>query len=208
LPSKRQPLAVGLTGGIGSGKTVVAAVLARLGARVISADDEAKALLASDPAVVRKITRLLGQRAYTSSGAPDRAYIASRIFSNPRERRRVNAVIHPAVIARTRRMIAAEKRRRSTPLVVVEAALIYEAGMERLFDAVVVVDSPVAVRAARIVERDGASRADALRRIRSQGSGREKAARADVVIRNRGDLRSLRAAGRFLFRLLAGPSRT
>jgi dephospho-CoA kinase len=208
LPNNRQPHAIGLTGGIASGKSVVAIVLAKLGARVISADDEAKSLLASDPAVVRKITRLLGPRAYTRSGTPDRAFIASRIFSNPRERRLVNAIIHPAVIARTRAMIAAEKRRRSTRLVVVEAALIYEAGMERLFDAVVVVDSPARVRAARIMARDGLSKADALRRLRSQGGARAKAARADIVIRNRGDLRSLRAAGRFLFRLLAGPAGT
>jgi len=203
LPSKRRPLAIGLTGGIGSGKSVVASVLRKLGARVISADDEAKVLLARDPAVVRKITRLLGPRAYAPGGVPDRSFIASRIFSNPRERRRVNAIIHPAVIARTRSAIADEKRRARSPLVVVEAALMYEAGMDRLFDAVVVIDSPAGVRASRIVARDGVSKADAMRRIRSQGSGRAKAARADIVIRNRGDLRSLRAAGRFLFRLLA-----
>jgi dephospho-CoA kinase len=206
LPSKPRTLAIGLTGGIASGKSAVASVFKKLGARVISADDEAKALLASDPAVVKKITRLLGPGAYAPDGTPDRAFIAGRIFSNPGERRRVNAIIHPAVIARTRRMIAAEKRRRSVPLVIVEAALIYEAGMERLFDAVVVVDSPVAERVARIVARDAVSNADAMRRIRSQGSGREKASMAHIVIRNRADLRALRAAARFVFRLLTGPA--
>jgi dephospho-CoA kinase len=207
LPSKGQTPAVGLTGGIGSGKSVVASVFRKLGARVISADDEAKEILASDPAVIRDITRLLGAEAYAPDGSPDRRFIASRIFSNARERRKVEAIIHPAVIARTRRTIAAEKRRRSAPLLVVEAALIYEARMESLFDAVIVVDSPARDRAARIVARDRVSMADALRRIRSQGSNRRKAEKADIVIRNRGDLRELRAAGRFVFRLLAGPER-
>ncbi len=76
--------------------------------------------------------------------------------------------------------------------------------MDRMFDAVVVVDSPVRDRVARIRRRDGVSGADALRRIRAQQSNRSKAAVADIVISNRGDLRSLRAAGRFVYRLLAG----
>jgi dephospho-CoA kinase len=207
LPSKRHTPAIGLTGGIASGKSVVASVFRRLGARVISADDEAKTLLATDPAVVRDITRLLGPRAYAPDGVPDRRFIAGRIFSHPRERRKVNAIIHPAVIARTRRLIAAERRRRATPLVVVESALIYEARMEGLFDAVIVVDAPVRERVARIVARDCVSRADALRRIRSQAGGRLKAARAAIVIRNRDDIPALRKAARFVFRLLAGPAR-
>lgn len=198
---------MGLTGGIGAGKSVVASVFRGLGARVISADDQAKEILATDPAVIRGITRLLGPRAYAPDGSPDRRFIAGRIFSNARERRRVDAIVHPAVIARTRRIIAAEKRRRSAPLLVVEAALIYEARMEALFDAVIVVDSPARDRVARIAARDRVSKADALRRIRSQGNSRRKAAMADIVIRNRGDLRALRAAGRFVFRLLTGPER-
>ena len=196
---------MGLTGGIASGKSVVASVFARLGAVVISADDEAKALLASDKTVGRKIRGLLGPRAYAADGTPDRAYIARRIFANARERKAVNGIIHPAVIALNRRAIVREKRRGAAPMVVVEAALIFEAGMERLFDVIVVVDSPARDRVARMVKRNRITRADAQRRVRSQGSAAKKASRADIVIRNRGDLSDLRAAARFVFRLLSRP---
>ena len=200
----RRTLAVGLTGGIASGKSEVASVFRELGALVISADREAKDMLGTDPAVMKKIGRLLGPRAYKAAGKPDRKFIARRIFSNVAERRKVNAIIHPAVISRIRQMIAREKRAKKFPLVAVEAALIYEAGMARMFDAVVVIDSPLRERVARIRRRDGVSGMDALRRIRAQKSSRSKAAMADIVISNRSDLRSLRTAGRCVYRLLAG----
>jgi dephospho-CoA kinase len=201
---KRVPPAVGLTGGIASGKSEVAAVFARLGALVISADREAKAILASDDAVRRRIRALLGPSAFTAAGSPDRRFIARRIYADARARRAVNAIIHPAVTRRLRRIIAAEKRLRRVPLVAVEAALVYEAGIEGLFDVVVVVDSPVKDRIARIRKRDGLTAPEALRRIHSQQSNAVKAARAGIVIANGGDLASLRAAGRFVFRLLSG----
>ena len=199
---------MGLTGGIGSGKSVVAREFTRMGAIVLSADDEAKALLASDPRVVRKVRRLLGERAYAPDGSPDRAWIASRIFSSPARRRALNAIIHPAVIAGQRRAIAAVKRRRTAPMVVVEAALVYEAGMEVLFDAVVVVDTPVRERVRRVAERDRVPAAHVLRRIRAQGSPARHAAKADIVIRNRAGLRALRAAARLVFRILAASAKT
>lgn len=195
-------MAVGLTGGIASGKSVVAAVLAQRGALVISADDEAKMLLRNEPGVARRVRRLLGPAAYLPDGRPDRLWIARRIFSDPAARRALNAIIHPVVIASIRRRIDAERLRGKLPLVVVEAALVFEAGMERLFDVIVVVDAPVAVRAARIVSRDGVSRAEALRRIRAQGANRAKSAAAGIVVRNTGNLRSLRSAGRLLDRVL------
>ncbi len=204
---RRRPPVVGLTGGIASGKSEVAAIFLRLGALVISADHEAKDLLGTDPSVARKIRRLLGPSSYTSGGLPDRSFIARRIFSNPADRRRVNAIVHPAVIARITRMLRSERRGGKYPLVVVEAALLYEAGMEGMFDAVVVVDSTARVRVARIRRRDGVSGADALRRIRAQQTNTSKRAVADIVISNRGDLRSLRTAGRFVYRLLAGMRR-
>ena len=200
----RGPLAVAITGGIASGKSEIASVFRRLGALVISADREAKEILGTDPAVMKKITRLLGPRAYTPAGKPDREFIARRIFPNAAERRKVNAIIHPAVISRIRRLISRGKKARKFPVVAVEAALIFEAGMESLFDAVVVIDSPIRDRVARVRRRDGVPAADALGRIRSQRSNRSKTAAADIVISNRGDLRSLRAAGRFVYRLLAG----
>ncbi len=203
--NRRRPrtIAVGLTGGIGSGKSVVASLFGRMGARVISADQVSKEILGSDPAVRRKVTDLLGEGAYGRGGKPDRKFIAGRIFRSAALRRSLNAILHPAVIARIRGMIAAEQSLRKHPMVLVEAALIVEAGMVPMFDALIVVDAPLAERVARIRRRDGVPEADALRRVRSQRGNRAKAALADIVISNRGDLRSLRVAARFVYRLLA-----
>lgn len=206
-PVRRRIPVVGLTGGIASGKSEVAAVFRRMGALVISADVEAKDLLVADATVARNIRRLLGPSAYTSGGLPDRAYIARRIFSNSADRRKVNAIVHPAVIARIGRMIASARRAGEHTLVVVEAALLFEAGMDGMFDAVVAVDSSVRERVGRITRRDGVSRTDAIRRIRAQHANSRKRAMAEIVVANRGDLRSLRTAARFVFRLLAGLER-
>ena len=183
---------------------MVASLFRRFGALVISADRVSKEILGSDPGVRRKVIKLLGKGAYGPGGRPDRKFIAGRIFANAAERRSLNAILHPAVIARISRMIADEKAHRKYPMVIVEAALIVEAGMAPMFDALIVVDAPVAERVARIRRRDGMSKADALRRVRSQKGNRGRAALADIVISNTGDRRSLRVAARFVYRLLAG----
>ncbi|HLA99902.1 MAG TPA: dephospho-CoA kinase [Bacteroidota bacterium] len=201
---KPRTLAVAITGGIASGKSELASAFREMGARVISADLEAKAILAGDRSVRRKIIGLLGGEAYASGGKVNRAFIADRIFSRPPLRRRVNAIVHPPVIRRVKRMIAGEKRSRRRRMVVVEAALIYEAGMEDMFDAVIMVNAPAELRIARIRRRDGITRREAMGRIQAQGSNRKKASVADFIVANRGDLRALRRSARFLHRLLSG----
>jgi dephospho-CoA kinase len=197
-------LAVAVTGGIAGGKSEVVSEFRKMGALTVSADLVAKAVLAGDRSVRRKIVKLLGEQSYTAGGRINRTFIAGRIFTSPSLRRAVNAIIHPVVIRSVARTIALEKRRRARRLVVVEAALIFEAGMEKMFDAVIVVDAPLEVRVARIRRRDGITRGEALSRIRAQGSNRKKSAVADFVISNRGDRRSLRRTARFLCRLLSG----
>ncbi len=202
-PVRPPTIAVGLTGGIGSGKSVVASTFGRLGALVVSADQVSKEILGSDQGVRRSVTGLLGAAAYGAGGKPDRKFIAARIYRSAALRRSLNAILHPVVIARIGRLIAAERSLRKHPMVVVEAALIVEAGMVPMFDALIVVDAPLAERVARIRRRDAIPGEDALRRVRSQKGNRAKAALADIVISNRGDLRSLRVAARFVYRLLA-----
>ncbi len=201
---RRRTLAVAITGGIGSGKSEVASVFGEMGARVVSADREAKAVLASARDVRRRIVRLLGEKCYSPAGRVNRSFIAERIFANPSLRRRVNAIVHPEVIRRVRAIITLERKKAKRRLVVVEAALIYEAGMEKMFDAVIVVDAPLGVRIGRIRRRDGIPKSDAVARIRAQGQARRNAARADFVISNRGDRRTLRKTARFLCTLLSG----
>jgi len=204
---RRRTLAVALTGGIGSGKSEVGAVFRDSGALVISADREARSILTKDPVVRRRITALLGRESYTPRGGVNRAFIAERIFGRPALRRRVNGIIHPAVIRSVRDRITKEKKAGRKALVVVEAALIFEAGMEKLFDTVIVVDAPVETRIARIRRRDGLSRREALGRIRAQDPVSKNRSRADIVIANRGDRKTLRSTARFVCRLLTGLAR-
>ncbi len=197
----RLPLRVGITGGIGSGKTTVAGEFLRLGFPVIFADEIAKSIADSSAAVRRQLIRILGRDAYRANGRLNRSVVASRIFSDPRLRRRMEAVIHPRVEREVDRLFR-ELGRRGECLAFVEAALIFEAKMERMLHAVVVVDAPAAKRLARVRRRDGVEHEAVRRRMANQLPAREKRSRADVVIRNNGTRAQLRAQVRFLAGLL------
>lgn len=195
-------LAVGVTGGIASGKSEVCSVFSRLGAEVIRSDELAKQLLSADPVLQRRIVRLLGPEAVSERGVVNRRYIAGKVFRDKGLRGRVNAVIHPAVIKSIRKTIRERKKEKTVPLVAVESALIYEARISSLFDAVIVVTAPQVVRIRRMRDRDGISAAEGRRRIAAQAPSKSIAARADIEIVNRGDIRSLRETARFVFSVL------
>ncbi len=195
------PLRVGITGGIGSGKSTVAEEFLRFGFPVIFADEIAKSLADSSASVRKELTRILGPDAYRPNGRLNRPLVASRIFGDPRLRRRMEAVIHPRVEREVERVFR-HLGRQGECLAFVEAALIFEAGMDRMLDAVVVVDAPVAKRLARVRRRDGATGTAVRRRMANQLPAREKLSRADFVIRNNGTRPQLRAQVRFLAGLL------
>ena len=185
---------LGVTGGIGSGKSALAARLATHdGVRVVLADDVAKRLMAEDPDVRRQLVARFGPQTFGPDGALDRARLAARVFSDAGELAALNAIVHPAV----RRALLEEIDRAEADgvrLLVYEAALVFETEADRILDAVVVVDAPVETRLARVTARDGVTEADVRARMAHQLDPAEARQRADHVVENGGDLAALHAA--------------
>lgn len=197
-------LTVGVTGGIGSGKTEVARIFGRLGAKVYVADAMAGALMESDPRLRRRIRASFGADTYDARGKLNRKRLADRVFGNPSLIRKLNAIVHPAVISVLKREMRRARRARTARILVVEAALIFEAHTQSMFDYIVAVDAPERVRIDRLLRRGGIDTAGIRRRMASQMPAREKVSRADIVIRNAGTRRSLERRCRFVFDVLAG----
>ena len=200
--------ALGVTGGIGSGKSALVARLAeRPGVRVVRADDVAKRIMAEHPGVRRRLVETFGPEAYTARGDLDRGHLAGRVFGDAEALAALNAIVHPAV----REALLEEMetaRAEGVRLFVYEAALIFETEGDRVLDAVVVVDAPVETRVARVVARDGADREAVLARMRHQLDPAEARRRADHVVVNDGGLDALRAAADALYERLAPSART
>ena len=159
-----RPTLVGLTGGIGSGKSTIAAELARRGCRVYDCDREAKRIIAENPDVQAQIIALLGEEAFLN-GQYNTQYVAKCVFEDKQLLAQLNAIVHPAVAEDIK--ANSQKLTANSPLFI-ESAILYESGFDRLCDRVVYVDAPEEVRIARTVQRDHCDAAQVRARIRSQ----------------------------------------
>ena len=167
---------IGITGGIGSGKSRIARELARRGYTVYDCDAEAKRIVAENGEVQQAIVALLGQEAFID-GRYNTAYVAKRVFAEPALREALNAIIHPAVI---------QDIERKQPDFI-ESAILYEAGLETLCDQVVVIDAPEDIRIARVLGRDYKGKATPENIAKIQARMRaQKAHRGDLYIFNDG----------------------
>jgi dephospho-CoA kinase len=177
----------GLTGGIASGKSTVAARLRARGVPVIDADDLAREVVAQGTEGLHEVVEAFGSGVLGPSGALDRKALAKLVFADELARKRLNAITHPRIGAR---MIerAAELERAGEPLACYEAALIVETGLADSFRPLVVCSCSEEVQAARVRARDGSSTEDAFARIRVQTPLAEKIAVADYVIDTSGSL--------------------
>ncbi len=193
-------LRIGVTGGIGSGKSLVCSLFAHLGVPVLSADQLAKELMVQDGELKMAIAKLLGASAYEPDGSLSREYIASKIFSNKSLQKKINSLVHPRVEERLDREIA-QLERQGKRMAIVEAALIYEAGYDKRLDIVVVVDADEGERVRRVAYRDSVSEEEVRKRVQSQWSPSRKVQKADYVIRNDGSFEELEANVRFLHTL-------
>lgn len=191
-------LRIGVTGGIGSGKTMVCRLFERLGRHVIEADALAKTLADTDAGVKALIRRAFGGGSFDPSGRLDRRAMAELVFAHPARLRELNAIIHPAVFKAVDRELAGLPASRTHPYVLIEAALIFETGFDARLDHTIAVQAPQQLRIARIGERDGLLEGDIRRRMRSQMPASAKARRADFVIGNDGSLEDLAASVRAL----------
>jgi dephospho-CoA kinase len=203
MQNDRGYLRVGVTGGIGAGKSEVCALFAARGRVVLSADRVARDMMESDPEIMNGVRRLFGAEAYHPDGALNRELVAQAVFSDPRQRKHLDALVHLPVISAIVRAMDALPAAQRAPYTVVEAALLYESGMHRSLDAVIVVHASEAVRMARLLGREGSTRAEILKRFRAQLPAGEKRERGDFVIVNEGSPASLREKVVFFDMLLA-----
>lgn len=176
-------LKIGITGGIGSGKTTVCRLFETLGVPVYYADERAKWLMVNDEALIVGIKALFGEAAYQPDGSLNRAYIAERAFHNEPLLEQLNGLVHPAV---GRDSLVWFSEHQQSPYVLKEAALLFESGSYRQLDAIIVVAAPEELRIERVMRRDGVSREAVLARIRRQWPQEEKIHLADYVIHNDG----------------------
>lgn len=181
-------LRVGLTGGIGSGKSEVARALAGHGAIVVDADVVAREVVAPGTPGLAEVVRAFGSDVLAPDGSLDRPRLGEVVFGDADARRRLEAIVHPLVRARRAEMVAAAP---SDAVVVEDVPLLVETGLAADYDVVVVVDAPDEVRLERLEAR-GTPREDAERRIAAQASRADRLAAADVVIDNAGSLDRLR----------------
>lgn len=183
-------LMVGLTGGIGSGKSAVAQRLAANGAVVIDADRIAREVVAPGTDGLAEIAATFGAGVLGADGGLDRAAMAARVFGDPDARRRLEKIIHPRVRARTRELAAAAA---PDAVVVNDVPLLVEAGLAGGYDLVIVVLADVEVRVARLIADRGMTGDEARARVRAQADDDQRRAVADIVITNNGSLVDLRA---------------
>lgn len=170
---------VGLTGGIGSGKSTVARMFKDLGVPVYDSDVEAKLLMNSAPALKTAIVDLLEKEAYTDKGL-NRAYIAALVFTNPDLLQQLNAIVHPAV----REHFIAWAKEQDAPYVIQETALIFENEAQEQYDYTLLVTAPKDVRLERVVLRDKVDRKQVLDRMKNQMVEEEKKGLAHFSIAN------------------------
>ena len=170
---------VGLTGGIGSGKSKVAEFLRDREVAIYDSDSRAKELMMSNEALREALIAEFGQECYTADGI-NRAWLAQRVFNNEAELARLNAIVHPAVM----RDFAEWAEAQEGNYVVLESAILLEAGLENHVDVVVAVMSPKELRLERAMLRDGAKREQIEERMRNQMSDEERTDRAKYAIVN------------------------
>jgi dephospho-CoA kinase len=203
---------VGLSGGIGSGKSTVARELAALGATVIDADAIVHELQAPGAPLLDEIAAAFGRHLIRPDGSLDRAALGDLVFRDEAARKRLGEIVHPKVGAEVARRLAAAVAA-GAPLVVLDIPLLFEgrragtgSAAAMRFDATVLVYASEQTQIARQMARDGCTRAEALRRIRAQMPLAEKRELADHVIENDGDLADTRRQVRELFEALRAPS--
>lgn len=168
---------IGLTGGIGSGKTTVARIFESLDVPVYYSDPRAKALMNTDISIRESLVELFGQQAYCG-GTLDRGYIASVVFADSDMLLRLNAIVHPAVM-RDFEAWAAEQH---SVYVIEESAILFESGFDKGVDRVISVVAPESLRIERVMCRDGMSADDVRRRIANQMPDHERIAKSDYIV--------------------------
>jgi dephospho-CoA kinase len=189
----------GLTGGIASGKSTVARFLEALGAKVIDADRVGHELLQPSNPIHNKVVSHFGEEILTPGGEIDRERLSSIVFTDPQKLSELTAIMHPRLIARVEELAQELHARHPRAVIIVDAALIYEAAVEHRFAKILVAWCSPEQQIERLMAKTGVSRQDALRRMASQIPAEEKRRRADYVIDCSGSLEETRAQVEVLY---------
>ena len=170
---------IGVTGGIGSGKTTVCRVFNVLGVPVFSADAEARDVMDIDTGIMLRINTIAGKNLY-ENGSLDRTELARLIFNNEGLLEKVNALVHPIVFSRFREW----EKKQDTPYVVMEAAILFESGAYKIVDRILTVVAPMEERVNRVIHRSNLTREQVMERMRNQMDDNQRIERSDYVINN------------------------
>jgi dephospho-CoA kinase len=199
-------ITLGVTGGLGSGKSTACAMFAELGVPVFLADEVAKELMVTHDGLRRDLVESFGKESYLGDGSLNRRHLAERVFRDPAELERINRIVHPRVFEAFQ-SFRREAETVGAPIAIKEAAILFESGGDAHVDRTLVVDAPISVRIDRVCKRDGMSGHEAMERIRHQLPPDEIRERADFVIDNDGDEDALRSEVKRVYDALVGGNR-
>jgi dephospho-CoA kinase len=177
-----KPLQIGITGGIGSGKSLVCKIFASLGVPVYDADSRAKSIMTTDGILVEQIKKEFGSLSYHEDGRLNREYLSAAVFNNADKLKTLNELVHPRVGADSEKWM---EENAAHPYLLREAALLFESGSFKKLDKIIVVTAPEALRVKRVLQRDKQrTEQEVIAIIRNQMTEEEKVKRADFVIHN------------------------
>jgi len=175
-------LRIGITGGIGSGKSLVCKIFATLGIPVYDADSRARYVMTNDAVLVHQVKEKFGAQAYNDDGSLNRIYLSEEVFNDSQKLEMLNSFVHPAVALDSERWMDENK---NAPYTLKEAALLYESNSYKQLDKIIVVTAPESLRVKRVLARDTSkSAADVLKIIHNQMPETEKVSHADYIIHN------------------------
>ena len=174
---------VGVTGGIGVGKTTVGQIFETLGAPIYKSDDRAKILMNSNDQLKSQIIEAFGYDAYNRDKHLNRSYLATVVFNNPKKLQVLNSLVHPAVLEDYRNWFSEQN---NVPYTIKEAALMFETDSHKSMDCIIVVTCPINLRIDRIVKRDHMKRDEVLKRIENQMSDKQRLEKAQYRVKNDG----------------------
>lgn len=180
-----KPLSIGLTGGIGSGKSLVADFFKLLGIPVYISDWEAKKLMQTNNLIRKDLIEAFGSAVYFESGELNRFKLAKIIFNNKEALKKVNAIVHPQVRLHYQEWLLKQV---DSPYVIQESAILFDTGLYKNFDKIITVTADKDIRINRVVERDSCTKESILERMSQQISEKEKIAKSDFVIYNNSEL--------------------
>lgn len=193
---------IAITGGLGTGKSLFAKYLLEKNEVVINSDAVAKKIMTTRPLVIEQIKKLFGNQAYLSENELNTKFIASQIFSNPDSYKKITKIVHPPTIVEIQRLAQKEFNKRNRKRVFVESALVFEAGIEKKFDFIVLFKSDLNLRLQRTIERDKITPDEFFQRIQFQVDPDEAEEHSHFVIYNNGSIEELYQRFDFVYNLI------